>query len=265
MSEPPAGADASEAPAHDYKLVSATYQDREYPEGVLAVNEAGNEIELRRWMGKTKRPDIVIARFHLEPNTDVRVDGAVLNVSELSVTLESPAAAGEVADLLRRPARELEAARLVTEVEASVGVFLETREEALNLLSRIKVDPRGALFASAARSTDSNAEPLDSVYSTYSARLAESLQKMKASLAGGEKGLGVGATDMMYAITYAIGQVQNALFEGDSDLVQELAALRELGIAMTAQELRTKRPTARLLVRAHPALVSLATSSLRSG
>lgn len=265
MSSPPAGEDAPEAPSHAYRLVSATYQNREYPEGVLAVNESGNEIELRRWMGKTKRPDIAIARFHLEPNADVRVEGAVLRVSELSATLESPGVAGEVAELLRRPARELETARLVTEAEASVGVFLQTREEALDLLSRIKTDPRGALFASTAGSTTAGAEPLGSFYSTYSARLAESLQKMKASLAGGEKGLGPGATDTMYAIAYTIGQVQNALFERDSDLVQELAALQELGITTTAQELRTERPTARLLVRAHPVILSLATSSRRSG
>ena len=206
----------------------------------------------------------MIAKFSLEPNADVLVDGALLKVSELSVTLESPGAAGEVADLLRRPARELEAVRLVSEAEASVSRFLEASEEALSLLSRIKADPRGALFAVDSTSTATDTEPLDAVYSTHSARLAESLERMKSSLAGGEKSLGSAATERLYAVAYTVGAVQNALFEGDSDLVQELAALQELGIATTAQELRMERATARLMLRAHPALVALATSRPQS-
>lgn len=265
MSSSPAGGDAPpEASSHAYRLVSATYQNKEYPEGILRVNEAGNEIELRQSTGKKSRAETVIARFRLEPNADVLADGALLKVSELSVTLETPGVAGEVADLLRRPARELEAARLVTEAEASVSAFLEAREDALNLLLRIKVDPRGALFGLDSTSTATDMEPLDAFYSTFSARLTESLERMKASLAGGEKGMGSGATDRLYAIAYNIGGVQNALFEGDSDLVQEVAALQELGIATTAQELRMEKPTARLIVRAHPMLVALATSRPRS-
>ena len=263
-SSPPDGDASTEGPSRAYPLVSATFQNREYPEGILRVNEAGSEIELRQWTGKKKRAEALIAKFRLEPNVEVLVDGPLLRVSGLSVTLESPAAAGEVAELLRRPAKELEAVRLVSEAETSVSRFLESREEALSTLSRIQADPRNALFAFGSTSTAGDTEPLDAVYSTYSARLAESLEKMKASLVGGEKSLGSSATDRLYAIGYTVGAVQNALFEGDSDLAQELAALQELGIATTAQELRMEKPTARLMVRAHPGLVALATSRARS-
>jgi hypothetical protein len=259
-SPPPAGDASTEAPSRAYRLVSATFQNREYPEGILRVNEAGSEIELRQWTGKKKRAEAVIARFNLEPNVEVLVDGALLRVSGLSVTLESPGAADEVAELLRRPAKELEAARLVSEAETSVSRLLEAREEALNALSRIKADPRNALFVVDSTSTAQPAEPLDSVYSTYSARLGESLESMKSSIAGAETGLGSSATERLYAVAYTIGAVQNALFEGDSDLVQELAALQELGIVATEQDLRVERPTARLMLQAHPVLVALATS-----
>jgi len=246
-------------------MVKATYQNKEYPEGTLAVNAAGTEIELRQWTGKKKRAETVIARFRVEPNAKVAVDGALLRVSELSVTLESPGVAGEITDLLSRPARELEAVRLLSEAEASVSRFLEAREEALNQLSRIVVDPRSALFdVDSTWNAAEGKEPLDSVYSTYTARLAESLEVMKSSLAEGEKGLGAGVTDRLYAVAYTVGAVQNALFQGDSDLVQELAALQELGIPTTAQDLRMEKPTARLFLRAHPALVAVATSRLRS-
>ena len=262
-SSPPAGDAPAEGPSRAYALVSATFENREYPEGILRVNEAGSEIELRQWTGKKKRAEAVIAKFHLEPNVEVIVDGPLLRVSGLSVTLESPAAAGEVAELLGRPAKELEAVRLVSEAETSMSRFLESREEALSTLSRIKADPRNALFAAGSTSTAADTDPLDALYSTYSARLAESLENMKATLAGGEKSLGSGATDRLYAIAYTVGAVQNALFDGDSDLAQELAALQELGIATTAQELRMEKPTAQLIARAHPALVALATSRPR--
>jgi hypothetical protein len=266
-SAPPPGDASAQGPSRAYAVVSATFQNREYPEGTLRVNEAGSELELSQWTGrKKKRTEAVIAKFRLEPNVEVLVDGPLLRVSDLSVTLESPAAAGEVAELLRRPSKELEVVRLVSEAETSVGRFLESREEALSTLSRIKADPRNALFAAGSTLTlASDVEPLDALYSTYSARLAESLEQMKASLAGGETILGSGATERLYAIAYTVGAVQNALFDGDSDLAQELAALQELGIATTAQELRMENPTARLMARAQPALVALATSRARSG
>jgi hypothetical protein len=255
-----AGDASADAPSHSYRLVSASFQNREYPEGVLRVNEAGDEMELRQWNGRKKSAETVIARFHLEPNAEVLVDGALLKVSGLSVTLESPGAAGEVAELLSRPARELEAVRLVSEVETSVSRFLGAREEALYALSRIKADPRNALFVVDLTQAPEGAEPLDVVYSTYSTQLGESLEGVKSSLAGAEKGLGSGTTEEVSAIAYAIGALQDALFAGGSDLATELAALQELGIATTAEEVRMEKPTAQLMLRAHPVLVASATS-----
>jgi hypothetical protein len=265
MSSQPASGDASiEPPAHAYRLVSAAFQNKEYAEGVLWVNGTGSEMELRQWAGKKRKEETVIARFRLQPNVEVTVDGPLLRVSELSVTLESPAIAGEVADLLRQPARELETVRLVSEAEASVGGFLDSREEALNLISRIKVDPRRTLFEVGPVSAAAAADPLEAFYSSYSKRVEESLDKMKSSLAEGENVLGPAATERLYAVAYTIGAVQDAIFGGDSDLAQEAAALQELGIATTAQGIRTEQPLSRLLALAHPVLVSLAASRPRS-
>ncbi len=262
MATPAAGAEApGQAPSRAYRLVSASYRDKAYPDGILRVNEAGDEIELRQLGGRRKKEEAVIARFRLEPNAEVLVDGPLLRVSELSIALESPAVAGEVADLLRRPAREQEALRGLSEAESSLRGFLETREEALNLLSRMRVDPRGALLSVESMWTTEGTEPLDAVYSGYSARVSESLEKMKSSFASGEKGLGPALTERLFALAYTVGAVQNALFEEESDLAQELASLQELGIATTAQDLRLEKPTERLLLRAHQALVALATSS----
>jgi len=261
MASSKAGADTSaEGAFRTYRLVSATYRDKTYPDGTLRVNDAGSEIELRQWTGRRKKVETVVARFRLEPNTEVLVDGPLLRVSELSVTLESPGIAAEVADVLRRPAREREAVRVLSEAESSVTEFLETREEALSLLSRMKVDPRGALLSVGSMWTADDKEPLDAVYSGYSTRLSESLERMTSSLTSKEKSLGSGVTDRLFATAYAIGAVQNALFEEDSDMVQEMAALQELGISTTAQDLRMEKPAERLVLRAHHALVAAVTT-----
>ena len=261
MAAPSAEGDApAGGPSRSYRLVSATYRDKTYRDGILRVDEVGSEIELRQWTGKRKMEEAVIARFRLEPNAEVLVDGPLLRVSELSVTLESPSIAVEVSELLSRPARESEAVRLLSEAESTVSGFLGTREEALNLLSRLKVDPRGALLGAESMWTAEGTEPLDAVYSNYSIRLGESLQKMTSFLEGSEKSVGPAVTDRLYALAYTLGEVQNALFEGDSDLVQELAALLELGIATTAQDLRMEKAAERLVLRAHQALVAVATA-----
>lgn len=261
---PEGGGASSGEPSHDYKLVSATYLDKTYPDGILRVADSGGEIELRQWTGKKKMTQTEIARFRLEQNAEVLVDGALLRVSELSLTLESPGAAAEVADTLGRPAREREAVRLLSEAESFVSGFLETREQALNLLSWMRVDPRSAMFSVESMWTASDTEPLDAVYSNYSARLAESLGRMSSTLAGGETKLGKSITDRLYALAYTIGAVQNALFDGDSDLAPELAALQEFGIATTEKDLRMEKPASRLMRLAHPELVAMATARPKS-
>ena len=253
MAASPAGEDASdEWPPRTCRLVSAACQNKAYPEGLLRVNETGNEIELREWTGKNRGTEAVVARFNLEPNVEVLMDGPILKVSELSITLESPAVAGEVADLLRRPPREREEVRLVSEAESSVRQFLEVRKEALNLLSRIRVDPRGTLLDVQSIWTTEDAEPLDAVYSNYSTLLAESLEKMTSSLAAGEKTMGSGVTNRLYAIAYTLARFRMPSSRGVPTSPRELAALRELGIATTVQDLRIAKPAERLMLEAAP-------------
>ncbi len=242
-----------------YKLVSATYRDKAYPDGIFLVDEKRGEIELRQWVGRRKKEQAPVARFRFEPTTEVRVDGPLLKVSDLAITLESPEEAAEVAGLLRRPAREREASSVLSDSESAVRSFLESRGEAMAFLAKLKAEPREALLsAESSWPADYSGEPIDAVYSTYSSSLAVSLEKMTSSLADAEKSLGPGVTGRLYAVAYTIGAVQNSLFEGDSDLAQELAALQELGISSTAQELRAEDPTEKLLQRAHGSLSILA-------
>jgi hypothetical protein len=250
--------------SREYRLVSATYRERTYPDGILVIDDARREIELRqRAEGKKKaKAPATIVRFTLQPNAEVTVDGPLLRVSELSISFESPAVAAEVAEILRRPAKDRVAMAMqgLSEAESALAEFLLSREQAVTFLSRLKANPREALLgAESLWPPDATDEPLDSVYSSYSARLADALEKMTSSLAGAEKKLGARMIERIYALAYTIGAIQNALLEGDLKQDRELAALQELGIAATAQDLGMEKPTESLLQRAHPVLVGIVT------
>jgi len=249
-----------------FRLVSAKFRDKSYSESILVMDEARYEMELRQLTGRRKKEETVVARFRVEPTASVLVDGPHLKVAELSITFTSATATQEVAELLRRPAKEREFMILLSEGESSVKDFLVTRQEAMAFLSAMRVDPRRALVAaqSAWPLDDDTREPLEAIISNYSGRLAVSLEKMNSSLEMTKKQLGPTVAKRLYALAYAIGTLQNTLFRGDSDLVQEITALSELGIVTTVQELRAGVMAEKLIQRAHPAISAIATAS-RSG
>lgn len=249
-----------EGPRRSYKLVSAIFRDRAYSGGTLLFYEAQKEIEFRQRTGRGKE-EVVVARFRVEPEADVKSEGAVLKISELSLTLESPEAAGEVAGILRPPLKERQDLKQLAEAESLISKFLVTREEAVNLLLRTKTDPRSALLGDeSVWASDDTTDPLDAVYSSYSARLTESFDQMSSFLEGAEGKLGSDTTERLYALTYTVGVVQNALFEAGSDLANEIAALQELGVTTTAEDLRMEKLVEPLMAKAHPALEAFATA-----
>jgi hypothetical protein len=249
-------------PALTYKVVSATYQGKTYADSVLQIDDSSMEVELKSWTGRRKKVQTTVVSLRLEPTVGVLVDGAALRVLDLTVTLESPERAGEVAEVLRRPGKKLEAVRRLSEVEALVREFLDSRDEALTFLSKMKTDPRATLLESKSMWTsDVGKEPLEEIRSKYSERVSESLGKMMSSLSAAEVKLGPKLVERIYALSYTIGAVQDALFEGKPSLEEELVALQEVGVAATAEDLRLENPTKTLLERAHPVLVSIATAA----
>lgn len=221
-------------------------------------------MELRQWSGKKKKEETAMARFKVEPNAEVKVDGAVLTVSELSVTFESPEVAAEVAELLRNPARRREALRLLSEAESSVKGFLEKREEALAVLSQMRVDPQGAFFrARAMWAPDDPRPPIDAVYSGYSALLGESLSGTTSFLATSEANLGTPVVERLFALTYVIGAVQDSVFEREENPAKQLAALQELGVTAQQGDLKPEKLAERLMLKAHPSLDAMV--SARTG
>ena len=226
----------------------------------MLVDEAQFEVELKQWTGRRKKGQATLTRFPVDPTAEFLLDGPLLRFSELSVTLESPSVAAEIAEILRRPSREREAARLLSEAERALLECVGTREEAMAFLAKMKVNPREALLgAESLWPVGDTKEPLEAVYSSYSGRLSVSLEKTTSSFAASETKLGPAVVDRLYALAYALGAVQDALFEGDSDMVEELSALREMGINTTAQELRSGVSLEQLVQRAHPILVGLTT------
>jgi hypothetical protein len=254
---PPSEAVAS----HAYKLRSATYRDNKYPDGILAIYEARSEVELRRPTGKKRREESVVARFQLQPTTDIIVDGATIRVSELSVTMESASVAVEVGNILMRPARIQRALRHLADAESAVAAFLEAREEAVNVLTRMTTDPRRTILTVESLWSDEKKEPLDAIHASLSTRVGESLDKMIGQLMGSEKDLGPRVTDRLYALAYTVGQVQDDVFCKARSLAEDLAALQELGIETSAGDLKTENLSERIMAMARPSLAALATAT----
>lgn len=257
MATPP----AQEGPTRSYKLLTATYRDKTYSEGQLLIYEARAEIELTQRTGKRRRQqEVVTARFRLEPTAELQIDGPSLKISELSMTLESAEAAKEVAEFLNRPIIDAEKVKRLAEAEAAVGRFLETRSEAIHFLAMMKSDPRAALVASESMWPPGDPrDPFDAVLSSYSDKVVESLSRMTGSLTVAEKDLGPRTSNRLCALAVNIGAVQDALLMG-TDLSPELASLRDLGVAATAEDLRMDKPAERLMARAHEGLVSTLSS-----
>lgn len=243
-----------------YRLTGATYRDGKFPDGILAVYESRGEIELRRPTGKKRREESVVAKVRLEPTTEIVVDGATISVSGLSMTLESASVAVEVADIMRRPARVQMALKHLAEAEAKVAAFLEARDEAVNILTRMTADPRRTILTVESLWTDDEKEPLGAIHTALSVRVGESLDKMISELMNAEKDLGPRVTDRLYAVAYTVGQVQDDVFTKKS-LADDLMALQELGIETSAGDLKTENLAQRLMAMAHPSLVALAMAS----
>ena len=217
-------------------------------------------MELRQLVTKRrKKVETVIARFRVEPTAEVKVEGAVLHASELSITLESEGLAQEVAGVLKRPVPDDGRTKALQDAEASVIGFLKEREEVLAFLSQMRVDPREAVLARRSMWAEEDArEPFEAIRSSYAKELTGSLETLKACLAAAEKALGPKVSGRLCALACNIAAAQDALLDAQSDLGPELAALQELGIAMTAEDLRLGEPTERLMLRAHTGLESLA-------
>jgi hypothetical protein len=261
MSASSDGVEPAAGQTSEYRFVSATYGDKTYSNGVLLVDEARSEMELRQRVGMIRKRQTTVVKFRVEPTAKVVVDGTRLIVSELSVSLDSAAKAAALADVLGRPARELETAQGLSEAESALQEFIVSREQAIAFLLLMKVNPREAMLgAESLWAAEDSGDPFDAACSSYSARLADALERLTSSLASAEKKAGPVVAERIYALAYALGTIQNALLRGDLKQDQELAALQELGVAATAQDLQTEKPTERLLLRAHPVLVSLAAS-----
>lgn len=244
-----------------YKLPSGTYRRVAWKDGLLYFSPERREIEVRQFVGWRKKKQRVVARFRAEQEAAVDVDGASLKVGELSITLESPTVASEIAEVLNLPKKQREEQkRLLSEAEAMVTGFLLVRDHAVRALAKVKDNPRDGLIALMSEvNFDAKEEPLQEVYSTYSARLKESLEGVESYLKGARGQLGPRVIERLCALAFTIGLVQDAALRPDSEVSDWLSALQELGVKANSEELASEGATQELIAKAHPALEGLLT------
>lgn len=256
MAEREAG--QSSAVRHSFRIESGAFHDRRFKEGILVVEYAKRLLELHQFANRKSKEEVLVARFKVEPHAEVSADGKTLRVSELTLKLDSPRSAGEVLSLLRRAPPEPPKTDPLSEAEAAVRSCLEAREEAMAFLSRVRTDFRGALLGSAWMwKAGDERTPLEAVVSEYSARVGGGLDAAKTLVSGAEGALGGPTVERLYALACTLGAIQDAMFEGSSELTEEVQALKALGVSVTAEELRMDKLSERVMLRAHPVLQGL--------
>jgi hypothetical protein len=204
---------------------------------------------------------VVVARFAVQDQAEISTEGTTLRVSELSLRLESSDVALEVAKLLRAPALTGPDSDPLPQAEERLRDFLVAREEALGFLQSVRKDPRAALLAAQSMWPQGDTgDPYDAISSAFASRVTRSQQAARAFLDAVQMRIGYTTMQRLYALAYTVGASQDALFSG-SDATLELAALQELGIPTTMEDLRLAKSSEKLMERAHPVLEALAQAS----
>ncbi|MDG6915810.1 MAG: hypothetical protein JRN23_02940 [Nitrososphaerota archaeon] len=219
------------------------------------VDEARRLLEVRSGGDRRSSEETLVARFRVEQSATVTADGKSLRVSDLTLKLDSSRSAAEVAAILKRGTPAPVDTDALARAEGALGSCLGAREEAMGFLSRARADPRGALLAAGSMSHAAVAGGLlEAVVSEYSARLSGAVDEAKSVLVAAEASIGAQTAERLSAVACTVGAVQDALFEGRSDLSQEVQALQGLGLSVTAEELRMEGLAERLMARARPVL-----------
>lgn len=241
-----------------FRIESGNFHDRKFKEGVLVVHYAKRLLELMQYADRKSKQEVLVARFKVEPHAEISADGKTLRVSELTLKLDSPRSAAEVVSLLERAPPPPPKTDPLSQAEAAVKSCIDAREDAMGFLSRARVDHRAALLGSASMwKQGDERNPFEAVVSEYSARVDAALDGAKAVVSGTEGALGGPAAERLCALACTVGAIQDALFEGGSDLAHEVQALKDLGVSVTVEELRMDKLSERIMPRAHPVLVAL--------
>lgn len=199
------------------QVPSVEYHGRLYQDCHLNIDEANKEFAV----SETKRSlwrkeEALLFSIPYSEGTSVSRHGRFVQVDDMTIGARDEEDSARIASILGEPRQKAHERRHQArrDAEHSVGSFLKARAEALSFLETLKANPRGAFFSLAPLSKGSQ-DPLLDWRRGSSARLAKCLQDVDAAIGQVAELEGHETAERLYAITYLVGQAQNALAEGD--------------------------------------------------
>jgi len=244
----------------EYLLNSVRKDGKGHSHCTLEIDEAKRyvQIKARRGLG---RGLFQVVDFYYDASTVVEVDGERLRVGELEMVAKSRGDAQEIAGSIRKPAVEVvkQADDALKEIEVVVQGFLEAREEAVSTLMKLRKDPRTTLLEASAAWESLTGDPVEQLYTTSQQKISSSRDQMEGLIEALEWKVGKKVVERLYALCYAVGKLQDALFSGSAEEAEAAKRfLVELGIkAGDLREVTLEGSSKRIMKLAHEVLVAL--------
>lgn len=209
------------------RVVSVQFRGKARSDCVLGIDETNRELAVSQTRGALwRKGDELLFTLPYNDATTVRAHGRFVEVDDLTVEAQDEATAAMISSILVEPRQKAQERRHSArrDAEYSVGAFLKDRAAALSFLDTLKTNPRGAFF-SLSSVTKGAPDPFSDWRRGTSAKLAKALQEVDSTIARVEELGGHDTAQRLYALTYLVGQAQNALAEGDRKRLEGLEPL----------------------------------------
>jgi hypothetical protein len=230
-----------------FELQLVKYQNKVHKRCILSVNEERKEakiLETKNHIFFTNRQvyflnkQVPLLTITSDASTTVDLQGKLVTVNtDILLEARDQEEASKIAELFFRPRKEAEfkSRQMLLGVEGSIRGFLKIREEALCFLANLRRNPRKIMLElSSTLGEGLTGDPVEAMTRLYSERLAKSWEDLISSLSGIEMQVGKDRTNRLYAVTYFIGKLQDAFFEGKDPM--KLDMLKGFGLELGFDE-----------------------------
>ncbi len=226
-----------------FDLQSVKYKGKVYKRCTLKLEEERKEAKIlvtknhiipsdRQVLFLNKQVPLLSITYDASTTVELRGRSLLLN-NDILIEMPEPREASKISELLSRPRKEAEgkSREALFKAEKAIRSFLETREVALGFLSSLRINPRRTMLdLSSVLEEKQIGDPVDEMTKLCSERLTEHSDELSTVLSEVEVVAGKDQANRLYAVTYFIGKLQDAYFEGKDP--KRLEVLKSFGLEL---------------------------------
>jgi len=210
-----------------FNIQSVKYQGKSYKGCRLYVNDNPNELRItatknrifflnRQIFFVNKSVPLLSRAYDATSKIDVQEKVFTFN-GDIVLGVQSPGDCLKITALIGRPKKEADerVRQVLLHAEDPVRSFLATREEALGFLFDLRANPRKVMLNLSSEFAYKQVEdPVEVKTKLYLEKLSKTMDALNRSLSDVETQAGKDQANKLYAITYFVGKLQEALFQG---------------------------------------------------